>query len=412
MIETEPKRQKAVLVFPSLEKLSEVKQRRREAELISLASTMGAESVASLFYVLRKVSAATLLGKGQLEEVAENVRFYEADLVIFDTSLSPTALRNLEALLNTCCIDREEVILQIFADRASTREAVLQVSLARAEYSLPRLSRRWEQLSQQRGGVRGSKGAGETMLELDRRHLESEIVKLKKELAKVKQTRSTQRKGRESDGIYSFALAGYTNAGKSSLMNALSGSDTLVEDKLFATLDTTTRKLVLPGGTEAVMSDTVGFVSDLPHNLVEAFSSTLEEAVYADCLIIVTDSSSSAAEDELRTTEEVLDSLGCSAHEKIYVLSKADKAPEDEIAAARIHALLSEAIEVSVKSGEGLEALKELMRRKAEEGYVTESVEIKADDTARIAEIYRRGRVISADYGDDTVTLTYRHRKG
>lgn len=410
MIETEPRKQKAVLVFPSTEKQSDVKRMRREAELISLAGTMGAETVCSLFYVLRKISAATLLGKGQLEEVAENVRFHEADLVIFDTALSPTALRNLENSLDICCIDREEVILQIFADRASTREAVLQVSLARAEYSLPRLSRRWEELSQQRGGVRGSKGAGETMLELDRRHLESEIVKLKKELAKVKQTRSTQRKGRESDGIYSFALAGYTNAGKSSLMNALCGSDTLVEDKLFATLDTTTRKLVLPGGAEAVISDTVGFVSDLPHNLVEAFSSTLEEAVYADCLIIVTDSSSAAAEDELKTTEEVLDSLGCGAHEKIHVLSKSDKEAEDEIAAARIHALLPDAVEVSVKSGEGLDKLRALIQQKIESGYITEKAVLKADDTASIAAIYRQHRVISAEYDDETVEITYRRK--
>lgn len=401
-ISTEEEMKKALLVFPEEKRSSEAERIRRQEELASLARTMGVQPLEDvLFFPVRQVNSATYLGKGQLETVLENIRFSEPDLVIFDTSLSPRTARNLEEELDICCIDREEVILQIFADRASTREAVLQVSLARAEYSLPRLRRRWASLSQQRGGVRGSKGEGEKQLELDRRKLEEKITKLKRQLEDVKRIRNVQRKERLESPLFSFAIVGYTNAGKSSLMNVLSEAGTLVEDKLFATLDTTTRQISLPGRIRATISDTVGFVSNLPHNLVSAFSSTLEEAAYADCLIIVVDSSSPNSEEEYSTALEVLSSLGCDGHERIVVLNKIDEKPFDEVALQRLRVSLPDRLEISVKTGENLDALKQAMAEKARSMQREEEIRLSCSDSSAISELYRKYTVLSADYQEE-----------
>lgn len=406
LISTEETRKKALLVFPEEERCSDAERIRREEELRSLSNTMGVTPFEeALFFPVRQVNSATFLGKGQLETLAENIRFSEPDLVIFDISLSPRTARNLEEELDICCIDREEVILQIFADRASTKEAVLQVSLARAEYSLPRLRRRWASLSQQRGGVKGSKGEGEKQLELDRRKLEEKITKLRKQLADVKRIRDIQRKERLESPLFSFAIVGYTNAGKSSLMNSLSEAGTLVEDKLFATLDTTTRQISLPGRIKATISDTVGFVSNLPHNLVNAFSSTLEEAYYADCLIIVVDSSSPDAEKEFETALEVLSSLGCEETERIVVFNKIDEKPFDEIALQRLRISIPERIEISVRTGENLDLLKSAMAEKAKARQREEEIELDCSDMSAISELYRKYTVLSADYGDETATF-------
>ena len=402
--EVDEEKKKALLIFPESEKQSDSERVRREEELRSLASTMGVIPLDnSLFFTVREINSATYLGKGQLETIEENIRFYSPDLLIFDISLSPRVARNLEEKLDICAIDREEVILQIFRDRATTKEAVLQVSLARAEYSLPRLRRRWASLSQQRGGVRGSKGEGEKQLELDRRKLEEQIAKLKKQLEEVKKVRSIQRKERINSKTYSFAIVGYTNAGKSSLMNALSGASTLVENKLFATLDTTTRQITLKERIKATISDTVGFVSNLPHNLVSAFSSTLEEATFASCLIIVVDSSSPNVEEEYNTTLSVLSSLGCSDSEKIIVFNKIDMPASDEIGLSRLRVALPSRIEISVKNGINLEELKNAMTEKAKKDLVDEFIHLKADENEKIGELYKKYTVLSADYKEDEV---------
>lgn len=250
---------------------------------------MGVDIVESMILPLRAINPSTLIGKGNVASLEELVKDKEIELVIFDQDLAPRMQRNLERIFDTAVIDRQEVILQIFSDRAATKEAVLQVALARQEYSLPRLTRRWSHLSRQRGGMRGTRDAGETQLEIDRRIVLRKIANFKKELTKVENQRAIQRKNRLEGSIPTVAIVGYTNAGKSSLLNKLADTDVLVEDKLFATLDPTTRKINLNHGGEIIISDTVGFVSNLPHQLVDSFKATLEETTYADLIIHLVD---------------------------------------------------------------------------------------------------------------------------
>ena len=293
-------------------------------ELDSLTQTMGIPAVATMTVRLRKTHPRYLVGTGKLEEIRETALDCQADLIVFDYDLSPSQQRNIEKDLNITVIDREEVILDIFADRASTREAVLQVALARMQYSLPRLTRAWTHLSRQRGGARGTRGKGETQLESDRRMVLNKIASLKKELAHVRRNRETQRKKRRNLPVPSLSVVGYTNAGKSSLLNMMTGADVLAEDKLFATLDPTSRRVHLPGGRQVVITDTVGFIRKLPHNLVEAFKSTLEEAVLADAIIHVIDISNPEWREHKRVTEEVLHELGAGDKPVLMVYNKSD----------------------------------------------------------------------------------------
>ncbi|MEA5032813.1 MAG: GTPase HflX, partial [Sphaerochaeta sp.] len=276
-----------VVIRPQGEEIR--RSQARLEELLSLVQTMGAEIVSSLVIPLRETNAATLIGSGKVAELDALAKEAGADCIIFDRDLPPRVQRNLEQTMDIAVIDRQEVILQIFSDRAATKEAVLQVALARQEYSLPRLTRKWTHLSRQRGGTKGTRGEGETQLEIDRRIVLNKITVLKDELKKVEAQRAIQRKSRSNGTLPTAAIVGYTNAGKSSLLNLLSKSDVLVENKLFATLDPTTRKVALPRGGDMLISDTVGFVSDLPHQLVDAFKSTLEEARYDDFIIHVVD---------------------------------------------------------------------------------------------------------------------------
>ena len=301
------------------EKSAEALKEIEEKELQSLVETIFLKPLSSLRFRIAKENPATLVGSGQLEKIAQAIEEEGADLVVFNSAVSPRIQRNLEAALNTCVIDRSEVIIQIFADRAQTREAVLQAELARLEYSMPRLTRRWTSLAQQRGGAKGtrgaSRGAGEKKLELDRRRLKTEIAKLKKEVERVRLQRSEQRKTRLNGNKKIGAIVGYTNAGKSSLLKKLSGAEVFTEDKLFATLDAETRKVFLQMGEknlQILLTDTVGFVSNLPHQLIDAFRSTLEEAALADFLIIVCDAAHPAMPECLEITKKVLDELSCS----------------------------------------------------------------------------------------------------
>ena len=258
-------------------------------ELKNLVKTLDME-VADLVTLPEKTSSASIarfgIGSGKAQEIAQLAEAQEADCIIFDTEITPTRQRNWETLAGIPVFDRQEVILRIFAQRARTKEAVLQVELAQLTYSLPRLAHSYGDMARQRGGSYGAKGAGETKLELDRRSIQNRIVQVKRELEKVVQERQTQRKRREKIPLPTCALVGYTNAGKSSLLNALTGSQVLAQDKLFATLDPTTRRLSIAGGTGLLLTDTVGFISNLPHSLVDAFKSTLEEAVQAQLLLV------------------------------------------------------------------------------------------------------------------------------
>lgn len=346
------------------EKSAEALKEIEEKELKSLVETIFLNPLSSLRFRIAKENPATLVGSGQLEKIAQAIEEEGADLVVFNSAVSPRIQRNLEAALNTCVIDRSEVIIQIFADRAQTREAVLQAELARLEYSMPRLTRRWTSLAQQRGGAKGtrgaSRGAGEKKLELDRRRLKTEIAKLKKEVERVRLQRSEQRKTRLNGDKKIGAIVGYTNAGKSSLLKKLSGAEIFTEDKLFATLDAETRKVFLQTGEKNIqilLTDTVGFVSNLPHQLIDAFRSTLEEAALADFLIIVCDAAHPAMPECLEVTKKVLDELSCSGKPSIIAINKMDDI-FDEAQLLNLKERYPEAVEISVTTGEGVESLK------------------------------------------------------
>ena len=347
------------------EKNAEALKEIEEKELKSLVETIFLKPLSSLRFRIAKENPATLVGSGQLEKIAQAIEEEGADLVVFNSAVSPRIQRNLEAALNTCVIDRSEVIIQIFADRAQTREAVLQAELARLEYSMPRLTRRWTSLAQQRGGAKGtrgaSRGAGEKKLELDRRRLKTEIAKLKKEVERVRLQRSEQRKTRLNGDKKIGAIVGYTNAGKSSLLKKLSGAEVFTEDKLFATLDAETRKVFLQTSDKNIqilLTDTVGFVSNLPHQLIDAFRSTLEEAALADFLIIVCDAAHPAMPECLEVTKKVLNELSCSDKPSIIAINKMDEV-FDEAQLLSLKERYPDAVEISVKTGQGLECLKE-----------------------------------------------------
>ena len=302
-------------------------------------------------------------GSGKAEEIARMVQECEADIVVFDAELTPSQQRNWERLTGCPVVGREEIILEIFASRAMTKEAVLQVELAQLEYSLPRLHKAWTHLSRQRGGGSTNRGQGEAQLETDRRLIKRRIQQLKEELAVVRKQRAAQRKARIRRPVVQGAIVGYTNVGKSSLLNALCDADVLVKDQLFATLDPTARKIILPGNVEMVLNDTVGFVRKLPHQLVEAFKSTLEEAVLADILMLVLDISSDDIDNEWETTLGVLKELGADEKRMLIVFNKIDRIDRlgNSILAARLRGLFPQAVYVSAHTGEGLDELRRIL---------------------------------------------------
>ncbi len=293
-------------------------------ELEGLVKTLGMETAGIIVLNRIEPTPAYGIGTGKTKEIAAKAKELFADCIIFDWEIDPTKQRNWEKLCSIPVFDRNEVILRIFASRAQTKEAVLQVELARLTYSLPRLSHMYGDLARQRGGSYGSKGSGETQLELDRRQTEDKIVQIKKELEQVTQTRRTQRKQRERNSFRNCALVGYTNAGKSSLLNALTGADVFVENKLFATLDPTTRKFSLGEGSTILLTDTVGFISNLPHTLINAFRSTLEEASFADLLLIVVDASDPECRKQYEQVIKVLGEIGADKIPRLILLNKWD----------------------------------------------------------------------------------------
>jgi GTP-binding protein HflX len=324
------------------------------AELTELVENLRITVARAELVQLRAPTPALLLGSGKAKELCELAKAEGADVIVFDEALSPAQQRNWEELFGGAVIDRQEVILEIFADRAHTREAILQVALARMEYSLPRLTRAWTHLSRQRGkGAMG--GEGETQLEQDRRIVRDRIVRLKAELKKVVSQRDTQRRKRQRVPIPTAAIVGYTNAGKSTLLNTLTGAEVLAADKLFATLDPTTRQLVLRGNQKLLVTDTVGFIRRLPHGLVEAFKATLEEVIVADFLIHVLDVTSPHVAQHHATTLAVLAELGASDRTIVTVFNKTDAADALQLRTAR--RLAPDALLVSARTRAGLDTL-------------------------------------------------------
>ena len=294
-------------------------------ELEELAATAGAQVIGRMWQKRDKPDSATFLGSGRIEELAEFCESNEVDLVIADSELSPAQLRNIEKEVDTRVVDRTTLILDIFADRARSNEGKLQVELAQLKYSLPRLTGKGIQLSRLGGGI-GTRGPGETKLETDRRHIRRRVKSLEEELESLEKRRGLARARREKDGVETVVIVGYTNAGKSTLMNTLTEAGVLAQDKLFATLDPTSRALTLPDGRKVMLIDTVGFIRRLPHNLVEAFKSTLEEAVCAKVILNVCDASDPECAEHLEVTNELLDELGCSGKPTIPVFNKCDLA--------------------------------------------------------------------------------------
>lgn len=329
----------AILVVASENADEKLSANRKIDELEGLCKTVGLQVSDKILFNVRKFNPSTYIGSGQVEKLMAVADEKQANLLVFNNGLSPRIQRNLEEITDICVVDRQEIILQIFANRATTKEARLQVELAQLQYSLPRLTRKWANLSQQRGGVRGSKGSGEKQLELDKRTAQERITRLKKEIAEISKQRDIQRRNRTVNDIKNVAIVGYTNSGKSSFINRISDANVLSENKLFATLDPTTRRVYLPGGTKALFTDTVGFVNDLPHELVDAFKSTLEEAVIADFLLIVLDASSPDYMTQWNTTVDVLKSLNAFDKPFFVLLNKADILPED--ATLNINAFMS-----------------------------------------------------------------------
>lgn len=322
---------RAMLVVTSDQASSKMQAQRCRDELEALCSTVGIQVGGWLYFPIREFNSATYLGKGQVEKLAFMAQESESNLVVFNNGISPRIQRNLEQVLDLCVVDRQEIILQIFANRATTREARLQVELAQLQYSLPRLKRKWANLSQQRGGVKGAKGSGEKQLELDKRQAQERITRLKKEIKEISKQRDVQRRNRLQKNMPNVAIVGYTNSGKSTFLNRIADSNVLSKDMLFATLDPTTRRVRLPNGENILLTDTVGFVSDLPHELVDAFRSTLEEAVLANALLIILDASREDLMQCWETTTQVLKSLGAFEKPRLVLLNKMDLVAEENL---------------------------------------------------------------------------------
>ncbi len=366
-------------------------------ELGQLAETAGAEVVGDGVQRLEVPAPATYIGAGKAEEFARLCRSSGVDTVIFDDELTAAQSRNLERLFECKILDRTALILDIFARRARTREGKLQVELAQLQHLLPRLTRYWTHLSRQKGGIGMRGGEGESQLESDRRRVQERIDKLREELEVVRRQRTTQRQGRRRHQWPLASIVGYTNAGKSTLLNALTGAGVLAEDQLFATLDPTTRRLRLPTNQNVLLSDTVGFIRKLPHRLVEAFKATLEEVIEADLLLHVVDLSHPRAEDQIVAVNEVLDELGAGGKPTMVVLNKLDRFEQRE---ATVHWLerMPGAVAVSAKTGEGFAALLDEIGARLRPIRELVELDVPHDRSAVIARLHAVAQVVHRDY--------------
>jgi GTP-binding protein HflX len=400
--------QRALLVGIYQEKAEEAEALDLIEELRELVSTLGIGIVGSLTARVQKTNARYLTGTGKAKEIMDHAKELQADCIIFDNEISPMQQRAWEEDSGIAVIDRHEIILDIFDRRARSKEARLQVDLARMAYSIPRLKRMWGHLDRQgggggSGGGGASRGEGETQLEVDRRLARERIGRLRDELAEVRKQRATQRKERIKDGLPHLAIVGYTNAGKSTLLNRLTGADVLAEDKLFATLDTTTRRFELPDGQQALLTDSVGFIRRLPHDLVESFKATLEEALLADFLLHVLDASDPRVYRFYETTLSVLQELGAGEKRSLVVLNKVDKIT-DPAWRAQLERHFDQAVLVSAETGEGLDHLMAKINEMLYDRVERLTLRVPMARADVLALIHREGKIISTEYeGNDAV---------
>lgn len=402
-----PQEQRALLVGTYLTTDAKPQTIEQLDELESLCHTYGLKTALKLPSPIREFNAGTFLGKGKVEEIRQLAIENQCDIVIFDDEISPQQQRNLEKIFEKIVIDRTELILGVFAQRAHTKEAKLQIELANFRYQMPRLRRLWTHLSRQRtGGASGGylKGEGEKQIEIDRQILKHKITQIQKELEQVKKHRQTQRRERERTGIPTFAIIGYTNVGKSTLMNALTDADVLVEDKLFATLDTTTRKYVLSNKQSVLLIDTVGFIRKIPHQLVAAFKSTLEEAVQADILLHLIDASNPVAPAQSEAVFEILKELGAASRPIITVLNKIDQC-KNRLEIDRLRFKYPKTVEISALKKVGFDRLLELMIREISLLRKTVHLRVPQSQYASLSEVMRDGKIITREYEENDILL-------
>jgi len=368
-------------------------------ELFELAQSAGAETVTSVTQKKDKPDVATCVGSGRLQEIAEYCKNDEIDLIIFDRELSPTQIRNIEKETDVRVIDRTMLILDIFAQRARSKEGKLQVELAQLKYMLPRLTGKGAEMSRLGGGI-GTRGPGETKLETDKRHIRRRMETLQEQLSEVEKHRGQLKRRREKDGVITVAIVGYTNAGKSTLMNCLTDAGVLAQDKLFATLDPTSRALKLPNGVSVMLTDTVGLVRRLPHHLVNAFKSTLEEAAQADIILNVCDASSEEAQVHLTVTSELLRELGCENRPIIPVLNKCDLVSGlDNIP------MIGDAVRISAKTGRGVDGLLQAVEKNLPVKMRRVRLLLPFGQAPLTATLRQQGTLLQEKYTDDGISV-------
>ena len=397
MFETEIKPQKIMLVSVDI---GEYDIENSLNELEELTNTAGGEVAIRVTQKRPSYETSTCIGSGRLEEMAELCENYEIDQIIFDHELTATQIRNIEQVTNTHTIDRTMLILDIFAGRATTKEGRLQVELAQNKYRLPRLAGMGIQLSRLGGGI-GTRGPGETKLETDKRHIRTRITNLTAELKEIEKRREFSRAKRKKDGVLICAIVGYTNAGKSTLLNTLTDAGVLAENKLFATLETTSRAIELPDGRSVMLIDTVGFISRLPHHLVEAFKSTLEEATSADVILHICDASNDNCSDQAQVTLTLLNELGCDGIPVVTVFNKCDIAPYiDDIG---IEGANDSVVKISAKTGEGVESLLDSITKALPTTSHRTMILLPFDKAGLLNKIRIDGKVFLEEYTSDGI---------
>jgi len=368
-------------------------------ELEELTETAGGEVIARVTQKRPSFDSGTCIGSGRLEEMAEICRNENIDRIVFDCELTATQIRNIEDVCGVFTIDRTMLILDIFAQRATTREGRLQVEIAQNKYRLPRLAGMGTNMSRLGGGI-GTRGPGESKLETDKRHIRTRIAALSDELKEIEKRRGLMRKRRKKDGVLTAAIVGYTNVGKSTLLNYLTEAGVLAENKLFATLETTSRAIELPDGRSVTLIDTVGLIRRLPHQLVEAFKSTLEEAASADVIIHVCDASADDCEEQAKVTLELLKELGCEGIPVVTVFNKCDKVPYiNELDTS------GEAVKISAKNGTGIDSLLAAIQKVLPENSVRCRLLLPFDKAGLVNTIRQEGRIFSEDYTAEGIVL-------
>jgi GTP-binding protein HflX len=408
MIETRSKNtpERALLIGLETAGVSKWELRDSMDELRELASSAGAEVVDTVTQKLQRPTAPYYIGKGKAESIKDSIQSQQVTSIIFDDELSPAQGRNLENLLSRKVLDRTQLILDIFAQRARSREGRLQIELAQLQYLLPRLTRMWHHLSRQTGGI-GTRGPGETQLEVDRRRVQERIARLERELDEVRKTRAVQRQGRKRRQWPVAAVVGYTNAGKSTLLNLLTGADVLTEDRLFATLDPTTRSFMLPNKQRVLLTDTVGFLRKLPHTLIESFKATLEEVSEADLLIHVVDLSHTRIDEHMAAVDTVIKELDAFGKQTLIVFNKMDVVENPEITESYLKRFPG-SVAISARTGERVGDLVRALQDALAAWRMRSHFRIPVSEPALIAEIHRVGHVLELNYdGGDAVIVAH-----